>query len=137
MASQVAAAPPPIELERPEVPAALSRLVMRCLAKDPDDRYESADALLVDIERVARPTARVVSPAAQRQRRSRLFMGATATTVVLALGWFVSAPMRRERWARGTAIPEIQRLVNTAQLDSAYRLVCFALRSLATVRSAE
>jgi dienelactone hydrolase len=39
------------------------------------------------------------------------------------IGWFSTASMRRERWAHGTAIPELQRLLNAEQNDSAYELV--------------
>lgn len=39
-------APAPPDVARPETPDALSDIVMRCLEKDPDQRFQSADALL-------------------------------------------------------------------------------------------
>src|SRR5438093_11524973 len=42
---------PPSEL-RPEVPHDLDLVVLRALAKDPADRYESAEALSADLKRV-------------------------------------------------------------------------------------
>ena len=39
---------PALEL-RPELPAELDRVITRCLAKDPDERYASADALRDDL----------------------------------------------------------------------------------------
>jgi serine/threonine-protein kinase len=44
--------PPPVRSLRPEVPAALERIVMRCLQKRPDARYGSAQALAKDLERL-------------------------------------------------------------------------------------
>ena len=52
-----------------QIPNSLDALVMRCLAKDPSDRYQSADALLKDLEairdgkvvKIARPKSRRVS----------------------------------------------------------------------------
>jgi eukaryotic-like serine/threonine-protein kinase len=43
--------PPPSVVERrPEVPLRLAALVERALAKDPDERYRSMDALIADLE---------------------------------------------------------------------------------------
>ncbi|MCX4240680.1 protein kinase domain-containing protein [Paraliomyxa miuraensis] len=44
--------PPPSELV-PDVPASLSRLLLVLLAKDPNDRYQSALGLSADLERIA------------------------------------------------------------------------------------
>src|SRR5215468_4814741 len=38
---------------RPDLPASLARIIGRLLAKDPDDRYQSADGLVADLERLA------------------------------------------------------------------------------------
>ena len=46
------AAPPPVEQLREQVPPALSRLVAKLLAKDPDDRYQTALGLAADLARV-------------------------------------------------------------------------------------
>jgi eukaryotic-like serine/threonine-protein kinase len=47
---------PPSEL-RPDVPHDLDAIVMRALAKDPDQRYESAEEMDADLARVARGVA--------------------------------------------------------------------------------
>jgi beta-lactam-binding protein with PASTA domain/predicted Ser/Thr protein kinase len=44
---------PPSEL-RKDIPRELDMVVMRALAKDPEDRYQSADEMEADLERVAR-----------------------------------------------------------------------------------
>ena len=45
--------PPPVSRAQPIAPAALDRIVSTCLAKDPDDRYQSARDLLRDLRWVA------------------------------------------------------------------------------------
>jgi beta-lactam-binding protein with PASTA domain/predicted Ser/Thr protein kinase len=44
---------PPSELRR-DIPAELDKVVLRALAKDPEDRYQSADEMDADLERVSR-----------------------------------------------------------------------------------
>ena len=46
--------PEPPSVKRPEIPRELDLVVMRALAKDPDDRYQSAEEMEADLERVAR-----------------------------------------------------------------------------------
>jgi eukaryotic-like serine/threonine-protein kinase len=45
--------PPPISSIQPVAPPALDRIVTRCLAKDPDDRWQSARDLMLDLKWVA------------------------------------------------------------------------------------
>ncbi|HEU5244879.1 MAG TPA: Stk1 family PASTA domain-containing Ser/Thr kinase, partial [Gaiellaceae bacterium] len=47
-------APKPPSKLRPEIPPELDMVVLRALAKNPDDRYQSADEMEADLERVAR-----------------------------------------------------------------------------------
>ncbi|MGD8413384.1 MAG: protein kinase [Candidatus Latescibacterota bacterium] len=50
MAYAIQSEPPePMSAERPEVPAALERIVNRALAKSPDDRYQSAEEMYEDL----------------------------------------------------------------------------------------
>ena len=44
--------PPPLEKERPEVPASLRRIVERCLAKSPDRRFQTGRELSESLGRV-------------------------------------------------------------------------------------
>lgn len=47
----------PLEKHRPEVPQALSQIVLKAMAKSPDDRYQSPAALLADLK-IARQSLR-------------------------------------------------------------------------------
>jgi len=52
VAQTVHEAPPPLSEPWPEVPPELERIVLRCLAKDPAERYPSAAALYADLGRL-------------------------------------------------------------------------------------
>jgi len=76
---------PPSQL-RPELPHDADLVVARALAKDPDDRYQSADEMDADLERLARGAA--VSPlteesATQIMRAPVGPMSATAATMIV------------------------------------------------------
>ena len=49
--------PEPPSVKRPNLPHDLDLLVMRALAKDPDERYQSAEEMDADLERVGRGVA--------------------------------------------------------------------------------
>ena len=53
LAAHVTQAPDPVERYRPGIPPALSDVIMRCLAKRPADRWQSADDLLNALEPLA------------------------------------------------------------------------------------
>ena len=53
MAAIVAAEPPALSSLQPQVPAALERLIRRCLAKDPDDRWQTARDMAAELRWIA------------------------------------------------------------------------------------
>jgi serine/threonine-protein kinase len=56
LAAHVTQAPDPVERYRPGLSPALSQLLMRCLAKRPADRWQSAEELLNQLEPLATPS---------------------------------------------------------------------------------
>src|SRR5688500_10155076 len=63
--------PPPVSRVQPVAPAALDRIVSTCLAKDPDDRYQSARDLLRDLKWAASDSSAAAPvPAVARVARS-------------------------------------------------------------------
>src|SRR5881398_130044 len=56
LAAQVTVTPEPVTQHRATVPPALAALIMRCLAKHPADRPQSAEELVGQLEGLATPT---------------------------------------------------------------------------------
>src|SRR2546429_532053 len=56
LAAQVTATPDPMTQHRATVPPALAALIMRCLAKHPADRPQSAEEIVAQLESMATPT---------------------------------------------------------------------------------
>jgi len=83
LAAQVTATPDPLTRHRDSVPPALAELVMRCLAKHPADRPQSADELVSQLEDMATPTAGT-TPALAAAAIRRAQPGRIAVLLVLA-----------------------------------------------------
>src|SRR5262249_43733722 len=79
---------PPSE-KRPEIPHELDSIVLRALAKDPADRYQSAEEMDADLARAARGQA--VAPETEEAATSVL-AGAGGTTVATAATEVVPRP---------------------------------------------
>ncbi len=106
---------------RHDMPPAMERMVMKCLEKDPARRHQSADELLAEIDAVSTPSGTVQSIV--REHPGRLLAYAGVVAALVALVWFGTAGMRRERWVRTDAIPRIKSYVDAGQMDSAWLLL--------------
>src|SRR5258705_13957454 len=80
-ASLPPAAPPPISAVAPMTPPALDRVVKTCLAKDPDDRWQTAHDVMLQLKWIAEGGSQAGVPAplvARRRSRERLAGGVAA-----------------------------------------------------------
>jgi eukaryotic-like serine/threonine-protein kinase len=64
--------PPALHPLNPQVSADLERIVVKMLAKDPDDRYASAAALAIDLRALAEPSRRAYAAETGCSRNSRI-----------------------------------------------------------------
>ena len=83
LASHITETPRPVSARRPVVPPALADALMRCLEKKPADRWQTAGALLAQLETVQTPTGgstptetRPYAAARTQPRRWPLVLGA-------------------------------------------------------------
>jgi dienelactone hydrolase len=113
--------PPRLEEIRPDVPAALSRLVHDCLEKDVAKRPPASEvakrlAAMRHTQAASSITVRSI------MRRRTVVMPAAALLVAAALGgWWWWNANARVRWARAAA-PRIQQLVDRDDFQGAYEL---------------
>ena len=106
VAGHLSDAPPPLARLRPDVPPSLVELVMRCLEKQPADRWQSADEMIRRLEALAMPRGETAAFRPRRRRSMRSV--AIATTSVVVLGAVAIAAWRslrpdaswRSRWSR-------------------------------------
>jgi serine/threonine protein kinase len=116
MAAQLTRMPTPLEEACPGVPPALASLVMRLLAKHPDDRPATAAAALAELEAFTTPastgssagvTAPLVSPSGETAvkpaaSRSRRLVSVVAGVAALAI---VASSVVLARGSRGSVKP--------------------------------
>lgn len=130
MAAVLNTEPPALETAQPLAPRSLDRVVRKCLAKDPDDRWQSGRDLADELRWIAAEMTRPTAPSGVQALQSgltpvdRRWKWATAAAVVAGaaaiawLGW--SAWPRRE-----AAPPLITRF--TVQPTTATALGAFAV----------
>jgi serine/threonine-protein kinase len=101
LAAHLSEAPTPLVDRRADCPPALARLVMRCLAKDANNRPATADEVLRELDVVSTPAGSPspnVSDRAERPLRRRIVLAISAAAVI-GLTTFL---MTRDRSAEAT-----------------------------------
>ncbi|HEV2064114.1 MAG TPA: protein kinase [Thermoanaerobaculia bacterium] len=105
--------PPAISSVQPMVPPALDRVVKICLAKEPDDRWQTAHDLESELKWIAQvgSQAGVAAPvAARRKNRERLawtaFAVAALASALLAFGYLRRAPKPAASIRASIPLPE-------------------------------
>ncbi len=80
--------PDSIAAIQPMTPPALEQVVRTCLAKDPDERFQSAHDLKLQLQWISAGGSQVGAPAVVTSRRKKTV---TAVTVAMVAGWLVAA----------------------------------------------
>src|SRR5215467_9111568 len=87
--------PQPVTLLQPDLPAAIERLVVACLAKDPDERWQNAGDLGRNLKWiVAERTAPVARASGHRRRQLAWFVTLVATTGVVTVAILLASRFR-------------------------------------------
>jgi serine/threonine protein kinase/Flp pilus assembly protein TadD len=73
--------PPPLARFRPDAPDALQRIISKALKKSPDERYQSAADLLVDLRAIG---GGLQAPRARRSRTMAVLAGMAAVLLIAA-----------------------------------------------------
>jgi predicted esterase len=127
---------PAIRSVRPDVPEEIAALVDGALEKSPARRTVTADTVVAAVSawQTRSSSAMSAAPAASGSAIGRVWIAAAAIVLIAtaaAFGWYVRQ-QSRARWARETALPEIERLVEREQYVAAFALMNDAKRYIAT-----
>ena len=90
-AARLTRPPEPVTQRRPDTPSALVALVMKCLQKDRDARYQRMDDVSAVLESLA--TSDVGTPATRAgtsTRRSALVVGAVLVAAAITAAWYTT-----------------------------------------------
>jgi eukaryotic-like serine/threonine-protein kinase len=111
VADILARMPQPPGRLRPEVSSRLEEIILKCLEKDPENRYQSVKEILVDLRRSSSSPMAILPQAGKpdtRLRRMRIAVAVAAIAVILVASWFI--------WHLGTdksTLPEYRVLLLT------------------------
>ena len=100
---------------RPDLPREFGRVLRRCLAKDPEERYQTAKDLRNDLKLLKEEsdTGATVAPAPPARRARMMIVGAIALAVIVAgLSWLWLGQRPAEPQAFA-ALKPMRRLTNT------------------------
>jgi eukaryotic-like serine/threonine-protein kinase len=119
--------PPSPDTLRRDIPADLGQVVMRCLAKDPSQRYQSGRDVAAALKALA-GHGHAKGPAARSSKPTMIVAVAASLAALLAGGVLLSKYMRERRAGESRRIVEdVVRRFETGDAAGAYR----ALRSAA------
>jgi len=89
VAAILASDPPPISMVQPMSPPALEQVIKSCLAKDPDDRFQTVHDLKLQLKWIAAASASQL--AAPAQIRARRVVQKRTLLIAAAVGWILAA----------------------------------------------
>ncbi|HSD72533.1 MAG TPA: protein kinase [Thermoanaerobaculia bacterium] len=105
--------PPPISAVQPLAPPALDRVVKTCLAKGPDDRWQTAHDVMLELRWIVEAGSQAGVPApvaAKRKSRERLawiaFTVAAATAAVFAVAYARRVPSPPQLFRSSILLPD-------------------------------
>jgi len=124
--------PSDLSKAQPAIPAAITDVVRRCLAKSPDDRFATIAEVVSALDAIVQSRNRPPPPGLLTLLRRPSVMAPIAVVVLAtAVGvWRWRAEASRAHWARTVAAPEVERLFNHGDYAEAFLLARQALDAL-------
>jgi len=111
--------PPSVRSIHPELPAELQRITRKCLAKDPDERYQSAKDLAIDLRAAVRELGSAPDvTAAQPPRRNGAALVISVVVlvaIVVAVAWFAA----KHEQARSAPVLSVRTLTSSGDVIEA------------------
>jgi eukaryotic-like serine/threonine-protein kinase len=124
--------PAPVSAVSPMTPPALDRVVKACLAKDPEERFQTAHDIRLQLQWIAEGGSQVGVPAPVAQRRKSreklawsLAAAAALTAAVLGVGFVRRAPARPRLVRFEIANPEGITTIDTPRISPDGRYLAF------------
>jgi eukaryotic-like serine/threonine-protein kinase len=116
--AQLTKAPADISQHRPDTPASLADLVMRCLNKNPEDRWQRAEELLPVLDALASATTLSTATPRARPVHRMVFYGLAAiiTIASASAAWYVSG-LRKQGQLPSLTIGKIYRVTTEPGLE--------------------
>lgn len=72
----------PVTIRKPELPTDLDAILLECLAKDPDERYQSAKEIVKDLRKLKRESSKTTASRVLAIRQSQINSGIRPQTAV-------------------------------------------------------
>ncbi len=127
--------PAPISTIEPMAPPALDRLVRDCLAKDPDDRLQTAHDVKLQLEWIVEGVSQVGAPAVvtgRRRSRERLTWALVGVLLVaaaaFAVGYLRRVPAERHTVRLQLTPPEGLKAIGSPRISPDGRTLVFSAR---------
>ena len=119
---------PPAHNLNPKITQSFSAVISKLLAKDRDQRFQTASELLLDLQKLKEPR-----PLSSTQVSRKLLVGIGLFLVALlsALGIWQYQEARRIQRVREQVLPKILQLTDQAKYPEAFELALVAERSIA------
>lgn len=99
--------PEPLRTLQPLTPPSLEKVVGKCLAKDPEDRWQSARDLATELRWIAEAATQPVTPEGRRDRKRERLFGALAVVFLLVAIFSAVSLSRLARTPARAIIAEI------------------------------
>jgi len=112
--------PPPISAVKPMTPPALCRLVSTCLAKDPEERFQTIHDVKLRLMEIAETPAAAAADSRGLRTRPLVWLAVAAVTVALAVSgtYFAFLSQQSKQILRTTILPPEKTAFVTTPPDS-------------------